>query len=227
MPMRVRHFILATSMLAALGMGGCERLFQKDSERAVNAGDKKTASGDYRMAIKLYEAAFDGTANTAEVHYKLGVIYDDKLKDPLNALHHFNRYLDLDPRGTHAKDARACVQAGTLRLAESLNKGSMITQEEAVRIKKENLDLRLQLVAIRGQKTAPVATPIPGKKLDGGQKPIPPGTRTYVVQSGDTMASIAAKFYKNKARWKDIQDANFYSTAGTPKIKAGQTLIIP
>jgi nucleoid-associated protein YgaU len=41
------------------------------------------------------------------------------------------------------------------------------------------------------------------------------------------MASIAARYYKNKSRWKDIQDANFYSTNGTPTIKPGQTLIIP
>ncbi|MDB6149217.1 MAG: hypothetical protein JWQ44_665, partial [Chthoniobacter sp.] len=34
-------------------------------------------------------------------------------------------------------------------------------------------------------------------------------------------------YYKSSARWKDIQDANFYATHGTPKIKVGQTLIIP
>ena len=41
------------------------------------------------------------------------------------------------------------------------------------------------------------------------------------------MASIALKFYKNRARWKDIQDANFNSLDGTVKIKPGQKLIIP
>ena len=41
------------------------------------------------------------------------------------------------------------------------------------------------------------------------------------------MASIAQLYYKNRARWKDIQDANFNSLEGTVKIKPGMVLIIP
>ena len=59
------------------------------------------------------------------------------------------------------------------------------------------------------------------------QKPIPPGARTHVVQPGETLSTIAQKYFKNKARWKDIQDANFNSLEGTAKIKPGMTLIIP
>ena len=39
---------------------------------------------------------------SADVHYKLGLIYDDKLNDPLNALHHFKRFLALEPTGKRA-----------------------------------------------------------------------------------------------------------------------------
>jgi uncharacterized membrane-anchored protein len=41
------------------------------------------------------------------------------------------------------------------------------------------------------------------------------------------LSTIAQKYYKNKGRWKDIQDANFNSLEGTVKIKPGMTLIIP
>jgi len=71
----------------------------------------------------------------------------------------------------------------------------------------------------------PTATTV--AKAEPVQKPIPPGARTHVVQSGETLASIANKYYKNGARWKDIQDANFNSLEGTVKIKPGQKLIIP
>ena len=66
-----------------------------------------------------------------------------------------------------------------------------------------------------------------GTAGDPVQKPIPPGAKTYVVQHGDTLASISRKFYKNSGRWKDIQDANFNSLSGTVKLKQGMTLIIP
>ena len=45
--------------------------------------------------------------------------------------------------------------------------------------------------------------------------------------AGRYFSSIAAKFYKNRARWKEIRDANFQGATGTPKITSGQKLAIP
>lgn len=213
---------------AAVGFTGCERLFDKGAKQDVAAADKKVASGEMQSAIKLYESALDGTSKTAEVHYKLALIYADKLKSPLDALHHFERYLDLSPSGTYAKEARAYRKEGEQKLMASLTKGSPVTQDEAVRLKNDNLALRKALVELRAQKNAtPPPTPRGMKKGEQVQKPIPPGTRTHTVQSGETLASIASKYYRSKARWKDIQDANFYSLEGTAKIKPGMQLIIP
>lgn len=213
---------------AAVGLTGCERLFDKGTKQDVAAADKKAASGEMQSAIKLYESALDGTSKTAEVHYKLALIYADKLKSPLDALHHFERYLDLAPSGAYAKEARAYRKEGEQKLLTSLTKGSPVTQDEAVRLKNDNLALRKALVELRAQKNAtPPPTPKGMKKGEQVQKPIPPGTRTHTVQSGETLASIASKYYKSKARWRDIQDANFYSLEGTAKIKPGMQLIIP
>ena len=66
--------------------------------RLVKEADWKAAQGDYLWAINLYEAALDGTPQSAEVHFKLALLYDDKMNDPLHALHHFKRYLVLNPR---------------------------------------------------------------------------------------------------------------------------------
>ncbi len=52
------------------------------------------------------------------------------------------------------------------------------------------------------------------------------GPKTYVVQSGDTLQSIAAKFYKDEDRWKDIFKANPDKVdRGRPV--PGKTLVIP
>ena len=227
MNVTARAFVYAALAAFAVAFAGCEKMFQKDSEKTTDAGDKKAAAGDFRVAIKMYEAALDGTPRTAEVHYKMGAIYDEKLHATVDAMHHFNRYLELTPDGPHAKEAKAYQKEAPLRLAESLNRGSLITQEEAVRIKKENLDLRMQLVKLRGQKSTPAPGAAPSGKGEFVQKPIPSGARTYTVQKGDTLGTIAAKFYKNKARWPQIRDANFQGGKGTPPIKAGQELVIP
>lgn len=217
------------SVGAMVLLAGCDQLpFEKRPKDELAAGDKKAAAGDFRAAVSAYEAALDGTGKTANAHWKLALIYDDKLKVPRDAIHHFERYLEIAPNGAHAKDAKAMLKQAETRLALGQGKGTFTTQEEAVRLKNDNLQLRKLLAEVRAQKTATPPAPAPNAKPgETPQKPIPAGKRTHVVKPGETMASIAQLYYKNKGRWKDIQDANFYSTNGTPKIKPGQTLIIP
>jgi tetratricopeptide (TPR) repeat protein len=221
---------LGWSLAAALLLGGCDQLLNKATKDDLSAGDKKLAAGDFRGAVADYESALDGTEKSANAHWKLALLYDDKIKSPRDAIHHFERYLAIAPNGSHAKDAKAMLKQAETRLAMSQGTGSFITQTEAVRLKNDNLELRKNLAIVRAQKNATPPPAPPGGSLKKGEvatKPIPPGTRTHVVLPGETMASIAQKYYKNKGRWKDIQDANFYSTGGTPTIKPGQTLIVP
>ncbi len=225
--LHLRAAVFAALAALVFPGAGCERLFQKDSDHTLEAGDKKAAAGDMRMAIKFYESALDGTARTAEVHYKMAMIYQGKLREPVSALHHFERYLELAPEGPHAKDAKAHQKEASLQLAESLKGGDFVTQSEVANIKKENLGLRMEIVKLKAQKAAPAPSQATGPKGELVQKPITPGTRTYIVQRGDTLGSIAAKFYKNKSRWPQIRDANFTGGKGTPPIKEGQELMIP
>jgi len=211
--------------LAALAFAGCDQLLDKRSKDDLAAGDRKAAAGDFRGAVAAYEGALDGTSRTAEAHFKLALLYDDKLKRPPDAIHHLERYLELDPKGSHVKDAKAILKQAEQQVSMAQGKSAM-TQDEAVRLKNENLRLAKQLAEVRAQKAA---TPVSAdKNSEAARKPIPPGTRTHVVQPGETMASIARKFYKNSERWRDIQDANYYATGGKPQtIKPGQVLIIP
>lgn len=220
---RLRAWVLLA--LTAFWFSACDRLFDKGSKDVVTAADRKAAAGDFRGAIALYESALDGTAKTAEVHYKLALIYDDKLKDPLDALHHMDRYLALSPTGAHERDAKAYKKEGETKLLAKLSKGSPITQQEAVRLKNDNQLLREQNALLRAQKSVPAA--VTNAKGEPVQKAIPPGSRTHTVQPGETLSTIAQKYYKSKVRWKDIQDANFNSLEGTVKIRPGMTLIIP
>jgi LysM repeat protein len=54
-----------------------------------------------------------------------------------------------------------------------------------------------------------------------------PATRTYTVQPGDTLSSIADRYYQNPGDWQWIYNAN-RSTIGNPNsIYAGERLTIP
>ena len=219
MPLQ-KFSILIFNIALILLLTGCEEAFQNGATRSREQGDKKNKEGDFRGAIKFYEAALDGSEKSAEVHYNMALIYDEKLKQPVSAIHHFQRCLDLDPKGVHVKDARNFIKEDEHKLVNSLTNGALLTQDDAARLKNDNLTLRKQLTELRAQ-------PRGGVQKEGEQKPIPPGARTYVVEPGDTLASISRKFYKSGERWKDIEDANFNALGGKNKLKVGMTLYIP
>ncbi len=226
---RAVFFVACAWMLTSLC--GCEQLFDKGSAKSIELAEKHAGAGDFPGAIPLYESALDGTPKTAEVHYKLALIYADKLKSPLDALHHFDRYVALLPAGPHAKEARDFRAEGERKLLEKLTDGSPFTQQDAVKLKNQNLELIKALADLSGferRRRQPAGAPPPGvKKGEQAQKPIPAGARTHVVEPHETLASIAQKYYKSKARWKEIQEATFYPMDGTAKIKPGMTLVIP
>ncbi|HEY7001786.1 MAG TPA: LysM peptidoglycan-binding domain-containing protein [Candidatus Udaeobacter sp.] len=185
--------------------------------------DSKATQGDFARAINLYEAALDDSPRSAEIHYKLALLYDDKLNDPVSALHHFRRCLALSPNGVHATDVKNSIKHDEIAALTVLSGDSVITRAEAVRLRNENLDLHKQLEA-RG---APART-VTDKSQEHDTKTVSKkADRSYVVQSGDTLFSISRKFYKSPARWKEILEANRKGIHDPKKLTVGQTLVIP
>ena len=197
------------------------------SSQLMEDADGKSAQGDFARAIDLYEAALDDSENirTAEVHYKLALLYDDKLNDPVSALHHFKRYLALTPNGRHANEVKNSMKHDEIAALTALSGDSVIPRSEAAQLRNENLNLRKQLEArtaslrIGSEKSQ---TKDAGSKKNASKT----GDRSYVVQPGDTLFSISRKFYKSSKRWKEIRDANEH-IRDPKKLTAGETLVIP
>lgn len=53
------------------------------------------------------------------------------------------------------------------------------------------------------------------------------GQRIHVVAKGDTLFSLARKYYGDQKRWKDIYAANQAQIPNPDVIKVGQKLVIP
>ena len=213
----IRHVII--SILVASALAGCERMVTARNAQRIKEADWKAAQGDYLWAINLYESALDGTPQSADVHYKLALVYDDKLNDPLHALHHFKRYLVLNPDGTHAAEVRDFMKRDEVALGTSLSGDSVVTRGEAARLRNENLSLHRQIDEGRPR---PTASKSPSKHKNKSED-----SQTYTVQEGDTLASISRRFYKTSKRWREIQDANEKKVDDPDNLKAGQKLKIP
>src|SRR5436305_6210232 len=208
------------------GLTACVRVGGSRYSQLTQDADSKSAQGDFERAINLYEAALDDSPRCAEIHYKLAVLYDDKLNDPVSALHHFKRYLALSPNGPHANEVKNSVKHDEIAALTALSGDSVITRSEVARLRNENLNLRKEPEArtassrIVSEKSA--VTGGSSKKIASKN-----GDRTYVVQSGDTLFSISRKFYKSTKHWKEILDANEKNIRNPKKLTVGQALVIP
>src|SRR3954453_3719412 len=99
---RISLVVLSTMLL----LFGCDRMITPRNTQIVKDADAKAAQGDYLRAINLYESALDDRPRCADIHYKLALLYDDKMSEPLNALHHYKRYLTLNPDGSRAAEVK-------------------------------------------------------------------------------------------------------------------------
>lgn len=208
-------------LVCALIFAGCDK--QNPQRDAVARAEEQVKVGAFTQGIRAYEGALDGTAKTAEIHYKIAVLYDDKLKEPLDAIHHYERYLEFAPKGGHAKEAHAAKEDCEKRLQAKLGKEGFMSTGEAARLRNENETLRKTIAELRNPK------PLPASEKPDPNKPdaMPPGAKRYSVARGDTLAKIAVKFYNNRAYAGHIKDANFNQLRGGDVLQVGMILIIP
>ena len=214
---------LCLSLLFTCALTGCDRIGNSRYGQLTQDADNKSAQGDFKRAVNLYEAALDDSPRGAEIHYKLAIIYDDKLNDPVSALHHFKRYVALNPNGPHAKDVKDSIKRDEIAALTALSGDSAITRAEAARLRNENLALHKELEARAATRTAFEKSGTNDARKAGSKK----GGKTYVVQSGDTLVSISRKFYKTPRRWKAILEANKKDIRDPKDLTVGQTLAIP
>lgn len=212
---------LAFAFLAALFLVACD---ERDARReALETGDQRARAGAPREAIRAYESALDGTAKSADIHYRIAVLYDEKLKSPLDAIHHYDRYLEMAPGGSRVKEVKAARADCERTLQLRMEKEGFMTTGTAAQLRNENESLRKIIADLRNPKPPP-----PPRAADPGKADdIPPGARLHVVARGETLASIANQYYKNRAYAGHIKDANFNQLAGKDTIRIGQKLIIP
>jgi nucleoid-associated protein YgaU len=85
--------------------------------------------------------------------------------------------------------------------------------------------------AARPSDTGAAAKKAPAKTSQKEETVVPKGKaaggKTYVVQKGDTLSSIAQKFYGDKKKWKVIWDANKSAVPNKDKLAPGTKLTIP
>jgi tetratricopeptide (TPR) repeat protein len=228
------------ALVAACGQGPRPSAADLDRLPDYQRARKAAEAGDFRAAAGFYQQVVRAAPEAARAHLELGLLYDEKLGDPIAAIYHYRQFLELEPNSNRRDIVESYIERSKLTLAAKLPQAPGIDPVELTRLQTENAMLRGRIAELESRAAAvPSGADLPAQ-LPAGQ-PVaaqPPGTavaapaapatsRTHWVQKGDTLQSLALRYYGSRAAWEKIYAANRTSLASKDQLKVGQPLVIP
>jgi LysM repeat protein len=190
------HIVLrALALLALIGIVSACKPPQKglDAENELNPHFRKAAKAvaedNYPGAIQHYEAALAANPNVAKAHVEIGLLYSEKLGDPISGIYHFQRYLAARPTATDRDQVLAYIEKSKIDFALTLPNSTVHNAEEIARIARENLDLKQELAKAQGllakredsvaaSRVSPPVEPVPAPSPPPGAVPSAPSAPT-------------------------------------------------
>ncbi|MCW5547943.1 MAG: LysM peptidoglycan-binding domain-containing protein [Opitutaceae bacterium] len=268
------------AVLAVLLIGtGCERhdgpgLGAESDDAGYRRGQQLVKQGRKQEALAAFLKVIAQRGDAApESHLDAGLIYLNDIKDPIAAIYHFRKYLELQPNAVQAAYVRGLVDSAKREFARTLPGNPLESQalrldmmDQVGRLQREVEQLKAELTAARSGAPAPVnrllvptdqtgafqppvnpvvrevdaASPItmaplsprpaaaePAAPPPASPPPAAETARLHVVVKGDTLFSLAQRYYNDRSRWRDIYAANRDQMPNENALRLGMTLKIP
>jgi tetratricopeptide (TPR) repeat protein len=213
-----------------------------DAENELNPyfrkAAKAAAEGNFHGAIAQYEEALKANPNVARAHVEIGLIYSEKLGDPISGIYHFQRYLAARPTATDRDQIQAYIDKARIDFALTLPNSTVQNAQETARLARENLDLKQEIARLQGLLAgredaialARVSPPAPATPSPGPTSPIPatpptpappaPAAPLPPASPAPTTSPRTYTIQKGDSLWKIA--SQFYPdniSAGVAKIK--------
>lgn len=291
--------------LALFLASGCERgdnqtLSSEADEPNYRQGQQLVKQGRSQEALSAYLKVIAKRGESApESHLEAGLLYLQQIKDPLAAIYHFRKYLELQPNSRQAIYVKGRIDvakrefARTLPAAPTENQAGLDLLDKVDRLQRENEDLKAELIALRAggplgstrtraslndqpaaqqrpqtdqalrpfitaasepavaedspislapeapaeaaerpvlRQSLPQVQPVraaPTKPTAPSSAPSSAAVRRHLVVKGDTLFSLAQKYYGNRSRWRDIYAANRDVLPSENSLRLGMEIKIP
>jgi tetratricopeptide (TPR) repeat protein len=133
-------------LLAGLVWSGCLPSSPREEEKEPHflAGRSRVNTMDFKGAIESFEKALEVNPKSAQAHFELGWLFDQKEPDPAAAIYHYERYLCLAPNSGKEEMVRTRILACKQQLAQSVSlaPGMERQQRDLEQLAEENKRLR-------------------------------------------------------------------------------------
>ncbi len=278
--MRIRSMVqVALAGVALFCAAGCDRggdatMTAEADEPNFRQGQQLVRQGRNQEALNAFLKVIAKRSDAApESHLEAGLLYLQQVKDPVAAIYHFRKYLELQPNSRQAALVKQRIDAATREFARTLPAQPLESRVDRMdeleligRLQRENEQLRAELASLRanppvltqsrialGTAPVPVARDVPASfyapaEVDDSPVSLAPADdaaafvpaqparptaptaaagRRHVVVKGDTLFSLAQKYYGNRSRWRDIYAANRNVLPNENALRLGMELTIP
>lgn len=238
--LRFRILISALICLYLAGCGSNRPVFEETDEPDYIEGKSLLRQGEEEQALLAFLKVIDSRTDSPESHLEAGLLYLDEMNQPILAIYHFMKFLELRPDARQAPEVEGLIdtakkefartlpgqpfenrsqQADLLLVVERLRAENERLKADQLRLERANRELRRRLGEIRenGGSTGTGTT----SAEQGDQEAV------YVVQPGDTLTSIARRLYGSSNRWEEIFAANRDLLRSPNDLRVGQELQIP
>jgi LysM repeat protein len=142
---------LSLALVASLALAGCDQINKESAQTddATNPNYKQAQqdldNNNPSGAIADYEAALAADPKLAGAHYELGVIYGDKMNDPVSSIYHFKRFIDLSPNSDKKDQVQALIDKESTVFAASLPNTPAASADDVAKLQADNATLKKQV----------------------------------------------------------------------------------
>lgn len=201
---------LCILIISSLALAGCDMANKEEAQYDDARNPKyKQAQQDLdnnnpAAAVADYEAALGLNPKLAGAHYELGILYGDKLSEPVGAIFHFKKFLELAPTSDKADQVRAWIDKQSQTFAASLPNSPAQSADDYAKLQADNAALKKQVddaaktiaqlqgqLAAAGKHHAAAAAPPPAPVV-AGTSPAPALHSTPAMSVTDSPGATAA-----------------------------------
>ncbi len=154
----VALLVSVVAVLYILSAGGCdigkETVVKETNETHFVRGQDELRRGNVSEAMSAFLKVVEKRKDAPESHFELGRIYLDNMNDPIQAIYHFKKFLELKPNSQVSPMVRQMIETAQKKFAASLpespfenNVRRMELEELLQKVQKENLELKQKLDA--------------------------------------------------------------------------------
>ena len=238
------NIILWVLMIASVFLYGCGRgssaTIPEKEDRNFKLGQRLYRENRYQESMNAFMRTIESRRDAPESHLEVGRLYLDHFNDPITAIYHMKKFLEVKPNVEQSPMVKQMIETAKKSFVKSLpgyqdqNEVSRVDLMHLLKqVREENLKLRKLLaetnvkVAENNTKLASATPTVRASFVPAPKVQLPTTSQFYTVAAGDTLSKVSHKVYGSSAYWERIYKANGDALKSPHDLKVGQVLKVP